>query len=84
MYRERQKQREKERKNREKTTFFSFFSQNKMNSRQKNKKIKKCPGTRVTGMGCPVSVVSGFPSKEGTRRRETVILSLRQDYIHSL
>jgi hypothetical protein len=41
------------------TIFFIFF-----NSSQKNKKkYKKCPGTRVTGLGCPVTLVPGFPSK---------------------
>ena len=33
-----------------------------MNSRQKIK-IKKCPGTRVPGQGCPVTLVPGIASK---------------------
>ena len=57
-----EKERNRERK-REKTerkhSFFPFFFSKKINSRQK----KKCPGTRVTGLGCPVTLVPGFPSK---------------------
>ena len=36
---------------------------NRERKRVKNKKIKKCPGTRVPGQGCPVTLVPGIPSK---------------------
>ena len=35
----------------------------KKNSRQKNKKIKKMPCYQGTGLGCPVDLLAGFPSK---------------------
>jgi hypothetical protein len=51
-------------KTKRKQSFFSFFSQKKLiPAKIRIKKYKKCPDTRVTGLGCPVTLVSEFPSK---------------------
>jgi len=64
VYREREKEKGKERKNREEMKFFViFFPKKTIPAIKKDKKIKICPGIRVTGLGCPVTLVPGFPSK---------------------
>jgi hypothetical protein len=62
--REREKERKKERKNRENIKFvFVVFLKKKLTPAKNIKKIKKYPDTRVTGLGCPFTLVSEFSSK---------------------
>jgi len=54
--------------NREKETdwdtfFFEKKSEKKLSPAKKNKKNKKMPCYQGTGLGCPVALLAGFPSK---------------------
>ena len=59
MYREKERAREKQIKT-EKNKIY------RKKIELSSKKIKKCPIIRVTGLGIPVTLVPGFPSKLDT------------------
>ena len=66
--------------NREKETDWDtfFFEKNlkkKLSPAKKIKKIKKMPCYQGTGLGCPVALLAGFPSKQ---KAGLVWLSLNQ------